>query len=140
MTQQAVSSRQPTRRPMRSSNGCFGLRIQPIDSRDLVIVHPQDTPLVRSERTSLSPRGTRAAGPWGRPWPPPECAPRGHSGQRRARVDPPRAAPRGFPGFQVSSSPGRRPHRVASSRATDPISDSPMVGRFPAPRPPIVRR
>ena len=36
--------------------------------------------------------------------------------QRRARVDPPRAAPRGLPGFQVSSSPDRRPHRVAVPR------------------------
>ena len=62
-----------------------------------------------SEVASLAAPGTRAAGPWGRPRPPPECAPRGHSGPRRARVDPPRAAPRGPPGFQVSSSPGRRP-------------------------------
>ena len=59
-----------------------------------------------SEVASLRPRGTRAAGPWGRPWPPPECAPRGHSGQRRACVDPParRADPR-VPGFQFARSP-----------------------------------
>jgi hypothetical protein len=92
-------------------------------------VHPQDSPRVRSERTPLSPRGTRAAGPWGRPWPPPECAPRGPlratAGPRRP---PPRRAAR-IPEFQFSSSPGRRPHRVVNS-CTDPISDSPMVGRF----------
>ena len=69
-----------------------------------------------SEVASLRPRGTRAAGPWGRPWPPPGCAPRGHSGQRRVCVDPPRSAPRGFPGFQCSSSPDRRPHRVVNPR------------------------
>ena len=52
----------------------------------------------------------------------------------RARVDPPHAAPRGFPEFQVSSSPGCRPHRAAPrTRATDPKSESPMVGRFPPP-------
>ena len=34
----AVSSRQPTRLPMRSSNGCFGLRIQPIDVTCRVVV------------------------------------------------------------------------------------------------------
>ena len=68
---------------------------------------PKISPPVRSERTSLSPRGTRAAGPWGRPWPPPECAPRGHSGQRRARVDPPppRRADSRVPGFQFARSP-----------------------------------
>ena len=64
-----------------------------------------------SEVASLRPRGTRAAGPWGRPWPPPVCAPGGYSGQRRARVDPPRAAPRGS---QSSTFPVR-PHRAVNS-------------------------
>jgi hypothetical protein len=38
VTQRAASSRQPTRLPMRSSNGCFGLRIQPIDVTCRVVV------------------------------------------------------------------------------------------------------
>ena len=82
-----------------------------------------------TERTSLSPRGTRAAGPWGRPWPPPECAPRGHSGQRRARVAPPaprRADPR-VPGFQFARlppapalpRPRSRPPRSPPGRGTE---------------------
>ena len=85
-------------------------------------MHPQTPTLLRSERTPLSPRGTRAAGPWGRPRPPPECAPRGHSGQRRARVDPPHAAPRRFPEFQVSSSPGCRPRPLPARRSRPPRS------------------
>jgi hypothetical protein len=63
----------------------------------------------------------------GAPWPPPECAPRGHSGQRRACVDPRRAAPRGSPEFQLPRSPPAPPR----TRANGPISDSPMVGPFP---------
>ena len=61
-----------------------------------------------SEVASLRPRGTRAAGPWGRPWPPPECTPRGHSGAPPGPCRP-APAPRGLPGFRVSSSPGSPP-------------------------------
>ena len=53
------------------------------------------------------PRGAAGRAPpghGGRPWPPPECARRGHSGQRRARVDLPRAQAAQFSEFQFSSS------------------------------------
>ena len=56
--------------------------------------------------------------PMGSPWPPPECAPRGHSGATAARTP-----------ARATTHP-RRPHRVAD-RATGPISRSPMVGQFP---------
>ena len=36
-------------------------------------------------------------------------------------------------GFQVARSPPRLPTTASRARATDPISDSPMVGRFPPP-------
>ena len=87
--------------------------------------HSASTP----EVAPLAAPGTRAAGPWGRPWPPPECAPRGHSGQRRACVDPPRAAPRGsqgsrFPVRQVAARtrpprPRSRPPRSPPGRGTE---------------------
>jgi len=62
-----------------------------------------------------------------------ERAPRGHSGQRRARVDPPRAAPRGlpsFPGFQFARSPPaprRGPARPSSAPAMQPLPSAHQV-------------
>ena len=61
-----------------------------------------------SEVASLAAPGTRAAGPWGRPWPPPECAPRAHSGGPAGpRRLPPRRAARipSVPGFQFARLP-----------------------------------
>ena len=49
------------------------------------------------------------------------------------------AQTREIPGFQVARSPPRLPATASWPRATGPISDSPMVGRFPPARPPIVR-
>ncbi len=71
------------------------------------------------EVTSLRPRGTRAGGPWGPPCPPRGRAPRVHSGGDGAAA----GATPGSP-----AAPARR-----ARRCIDPISDSPMVGRFPAP-------
>jgi len=86
---------------------------------------------------SLSPRATRAAAPWGSPCPPPECAPREHSGQTagaQRHLTPHRADSQSsrFPVGRLPP-PGRQRDRVVNPGATDPISDSPMVGRFSAP-------
>ena len=94
-----------------------------------------------SEVASLAAPGTRAAGPWGRPWPPPECAPRVHSGQRRAastRPTPRRADP-GVPVFQFARSP---PHRAAGPRDRPHFrgSDAGLADRTGASSPPMHRR
>jgi len=60
------------------------------------------------EVASLAAPGTRAAGPWGRPRPPPECAPHAQDGQRRACIDPPSCRPARIPsvlGFQFARLP-----------------------------------
>jgi hypothetical protein len=76
---------------------------------------------------SLPPRGTRAAAPWGSPWPQPECAPRGHSGAdggpASTRPTPRRADSRRsrFSGRQVAARTAPR-----ARRCIDPISEDEM--------------
>jgi hypothetical protein len=87
-----------------------------------------------TERTSLSPRGTRAAAPWGSPWPARECAPRDHSGcaAGRCRCGEAQGVPRvGAAG----SGPGRRgklktwkPRNLASWRGA---ASGFQISRFP---------
>jgi len=83
------------------------LRSQPLRAPSQA---PARTP---TELTPLPPPGTRAAGLWGSPWPPRDRAPRGHSGGDAAA--PARAV---------------RVRRDTRASSTDPISRSPMVGRF----------
>jgi len=72
-----------------------------------------------SEVASLRPRGPRAGGPWGPPCPPRERAPRVDSGGD---------------GAGAGATPGSlTPPARRARRCIDPISGSPMVGRFPAP-------
>ena len=82
----------------------------------------------RAAQRTHFPRDARDArgAPMGSPCPPRERAPRVHSGGD---------------GAAAGATPGSLTALARRARrCTDPISDSPMVGRFPPPRPPIVRR
>jgi hypothetical protein len=120
---------------------CLEYELRGIHFRPILTLHRQaawhrvarnvtsrSPPRCCSGPTSLSPRRTHAAAPWGahgrRPSAPHPATPE-HQRARSTRLTP-RAVSR-VPAFQFAKLPRRGPARIG------PKSDSPMVGRFPHP-------
>jgi hypothetical protein len=104
-----------------------------------VAIERSKIPVRAARRCELAPesrQGTRDAAPWGSPWPPPGCAPRGHSGQTAGPRRPaPRRAARTpgsrFPVRRVAARPPVAPAEVGNLRSCRASADS------PAPRLPL---